>query len=79
MEGMNINIGIVFKERIVPGVYKFDIVVTTPPCCGAVIGTVIHSVENNMISIPSEFEVERKEITEKTYMAALQLKEIFED
>ena len=79
MDGENINIGMLFRQRIVPGVYQFDIVITNPPHCGAVIGTIIHGKENNMLSIPSELVKHIEEITKKTYEVCDELKEMFGD
>ena len=79
MDSVNINIGMLFRQRIVPGVYQFDIVITNPPYCGAVIGTIIHGKEKNMVSIPSKLEKQREEITKKTYEVYEGLKEMFGD
>ena len=79
MVDVNINIGMLFRQRIVPGVYQFDIVITNPPYCGAVIGSIIHGKEKNMISIPKELERDREEITKKTYEAYKSLKEMLGD
>ena len=79
MDSVNINIGMVFRQRIVPGVYQFDIVITNPPHCGAVIGSIIHGKEKNMISIPSGLESKGEEIRKKTYEVYEDLKEMFGD
>lgn len=79
MDNTNIEITLLFRQRIVPGVYQFDIVITNSFHCGAVIGTIIHGKEKNMVSISSELESKREEITQKTYDVYESLKEMFGD
>lgn len=79
MDNVDINIAIFFKQRIVPGVYQFDIAITNPPYCGSIIGTIIHGIEKNMISIPEELESQREELQQMTYELYEKLKEMFGD
>lgn len=79
MDDVNTNISILFKQRIVPGVYQFDIAITNPPYCGSVIGTIIHGIEKNMISIPDELESQKAELQQMTYELYKKLKEMFGD
>ncbi len=79
MDNISSEIALLFRQRIVPGVYQFDIVITNSFHCGAVIGTIIHGKEKVMVSISSDLESEREKITKKTYEICEGLKEMFGD
>lgn len=76
---MGVGVIINFKQRIVPGVYQFDVVICNLPHAGAVIGSIICSPEKFALFVPKEFENKKEELSRMSFEAFQNLKEMFGD
>ncbi len=78
----NINItsiSVIFKQRIKPGVYTFDVILIDPPCCGAVVGTVIRNGQKYIMNVPGWLDKQKDKIAETTKDAYDMIKEMLGD